>query len=98
VRAAGPGAGGGDEELVFPGDTVPVWKGEIVLETGGSDGCTALWLGPSELLPEDGLKGIILCSVYFITIQDTSHRLSGVKLNLSTPHWAPPNLVMLCVF
>lgn len=36
------GLWGKDEELVFSGDRVSVWKDEKVQEEDGSDGCTAM--------------------------------------------------------
>lgn len=39
-----PGAGRGNAELVFHGDTASVWKGEEVLEMDGGDGGTTLHL------------------------------------------------------
>lgn len=37
-----PGLGQGNEELVFPGCTVPIWDDEKILEVDGGDGCTTM--------------------------------------------------------
>ena len=42
VGGWGPGAGGGDGELVFNGDGISVWDDEKVLEMDSGDGCTAV--------------------------------------------------------